>query len=122
MPSLCRFLGDHDYEQETAIHSAVNSRWVEAEEVPLEFDWRNENNYTVHAIRNQGGCGSCWSFGTSESLSDRFALFTDGQIDVVFSPQYMVSCWSGKAGRGGYTPIGIAAPSARILFPFRLRL
>mmetsp|Transcript_18182 Transcript_18182/g.13223 ORF Transcript_18182/g.13223 Transcript_18182/m.13223 type:complete len:143 (-) Transcript_18182:550-978(-) len=63
--------------------------------VPASFDGRQEWGSCVHPIRDQASCGSCWAFGSSESLSDRFCIDSKGAIDVVLSPQYQVSCDSG---------------------------
>jgi cathepsin B len=66
-----------------------------------EFDARKEWGSKVHAIRNQGQCGSCWAFGATEALSDRFAI--EEGVDVVLSPQHLVSCDRGNFGcNGGY--------------------
>lgn len=66
-----------------------------------EFDSRKQWGKKVHEIRNQGQCGSCWAFGATEALSDRFAI--EKNIDVVLSPQHLVSCDRGNFGcNGGY--------------------
>lgn len=44
-----------------------------------------------HPIRNQGQCGSCWSFGTSEAVSFRSCTLNQ-EIDVIMAPQQLVSC------------------------------
>ena len=65
------------------------------------FDARTKWGSKVHAIRNQGQCGSCWAFGATEALSDRFAIETS--YDVILSPQHLVSCDNGNYGcNGGY--------------------
>mmetsp|Transcript_24882 Transcript_24882/g.27532 ORF Transcript_24882/g.27532 Transcript_24882/m.27532 type:complete len:292 (+) Transcript_24882:29-904(+) len=65
------------------------------------FDARTAWPGKVHSIRNQGACGSCWAFGATEALSDRFNIEQD--IDVVLSPQHLVSCDTGNYGcQGGY--------------------
>ncbi len=48
----------------------------------------------VHPVRDQGSCGSCWAFATSEMASDRFCIENDGDSSeqVVFSPQDLVDC------------------------------
>ena len=37
-----------------AIRAGQNSGYVEASEIPAEFDWRKEIKGVVHAIRDQG--------------------------------------------------------------------
>uniref|UniRef100_A0A7S3NH55 Peptidase C1A papain C-terminal domain-containing protein n=1 Tax=Euplotes harpa TaxID=151035 RepID=A0A7S3NH55_9SPIT len=65
------------------------------------FDARAQWPDFVHSIMNQGQCGSCWAFGATEALSDRFAIASNGQINVVLSPQYLVSCDDGNMGCNG---------------------
>jgi len=71
--------------------------------VPTNFDSRTQWGGKVHAIRDQQQCGSCWAFGASEALSDRFAIKSGGKVDVVLSPEDMVSCDTSDMGcNGGY--------------------
>ncbi|XP_068682472.1 uncharacterized protein [Montipora foliosa] len=63
-----------------------------ASEIPDAFDSRTKWPGSIHPIRNQGSCGSCWVFGASEVLSDRFAIRTGNVIDVVLSAQQLVDC------------------------------
>jgi len=82
--------------------------------LPKTFDGRIEwPAGCVHAIRDQGNCGSCWAFSISESLSDRGCVATGGGTNVVLSPQHLVTCannaWAGKNGcAGGYLVQGWA--------------
>jgi len=62
------------------------------EELPENFDAREKWPECIHPIRNQAKCGSCWAHGASEVLSDRFCIHSDGKINVVLSPQDLVSC------------------------------
>jgi cathepsin B len=57
---------------------------------PASFDARTKWPGSIHPIRNQEQCGSCWAFGATEALSDRFAI--QGGPNVVLSPQDLVSC------------------------------
>lgn len=70
---------------------------------PTAFDSRDEWPGCVHEIRDQQQCGSCWAFAASEALSDRFCIASGKKVNVVLSPQDMVSCDKGNFGcDGGY--------------------
>jgi cathepsin B len=60
--------------------------------LPAAFDARKVWPECVHAILNQGDCGSCWAFAASEVLSDRFCILSNGSVNVVLSPQHLLSC------------------------------
>lgn len=78
---------------------------VEASQVPDSIDGRTQWGSCVHPIRDQAQCGSCWAFGASEALSDRFCIASNGSIDVILSPQDLVSCDTVNMGcDGGYVP------------------
>ena len=67
------------------------------------FDARDKWGASIHEIRDQARCGSCWAFGATEALSDRFAIAGE---DVILSPQYLVSCDNGNYGcNGGYLDV-----------------
>jgi cathepsin B len=72
---------------------------------PVNFDSRTQWPGCVHAVLDQGQCGSCWAFGATESLSDRFCIETSKKTNVVLSPESLVSCdWEGNFGCGGGIP------------------
>ena len=71
--------------------------------LPDAFDARESWPSCVHPIRDQQSCGSCWAFAASEVLSDRFCIASNGDVDVVMSPQDLVSCDKNDLGcNGGY--------------------
>jgi C1A family cysteine protease len=71
--------------------------------LPANFDARTQWSTCVHAIRDQASCGSCWAFGASEALSDRFCIASGGKTNVVLSPEDMVACDTAElACDGGY--------------------
>lgn len=59
---------------------------------PTNFDSRVQWPDCAHEVRDQQSCGSCWAFGASEALSDRFCVASEGKINVVLSPEDMVEC------------------------------
>jgi cathepsin B len=76
---------------------------LRAESIPASFDSRTQWPSCIHAIRDQGQCGSCWAFGATESFSDRLCIATNGATNVVLSPEDLVSCDSSNYGcQGGY--------------------
>jgi len=61
-------------------------------DLPTHFNSNERWPECTHAIRDQGHCGSCWAHAASEVLSDRFCIASGNKINVVLSPQYLVSC------------------------------
>ena len=57
-------------------------------DLPPAFDWRANGGCTP--IKNQGGCGSCWAFGTVGALECSIKI-KDNQT-VILSEQWLVSC------------------------------
>lgn len=68
---------------------------------PTDFDARTQWPSYIHPIRDQQQCGSCWAFGSSEAFSDRIAIATNGKVNVVLSPEDLVSCDKTDYGCGG---------------------
>jgi cathepsin B len=67
-----------------------------------QFDGRTQWPGCDWAIKDQGQCGSCWSFGLSESFADVWCI-ANGQKNIILSAQDAVSCDSSDYGcNGGY--------------------
>jgi len=73
--------------------------------LPKEFDWRDKDGQNwVTPVRDQGGCGSCWAFGSIAQL-ESVKMIAEGtpDPDLDLSEQYIVSCDSINYGcSGGY--------------------
>lgn len=77
-------------------------------ELPASLDWRNATPSVVTPIKEQGLCGSCWAFATTEVIESAVAIAT-GKLSVL-GPQQLVSCapnpeeCGGTGGCSGSTP------------------
>ncbi|KAG8542070.1 hypothetical protein GDO81_027543, partial [Engystomops pustulosus] len=73
--------------------------------LPDAWDWRNVQGYNfVSPVRNQGSCGSCYSFSTMGMLEARIRVSTKLQQTPILSPQQVVSCSEYSQGCDGGFP------------------
>ena len=54
-----------------------------------EVDWVKKG--VVHAVKNQGQCGSCWAFATTAALESAYAIFK-GEKGSDLAEQELVDC------------------------------
>jgi len=73
------------------------------EDLPENFHYKDKWPQCFHQIRDQQQCGSCWAFAASEVVSDRFCISSNSAVNVVLSPQDLISCDKQDFGcEGGY--------------------
>jgi len=74
--------------------SQENRPLLQNVDLPVNYDSRQKypNCKGMHTILNQGQCGSCWAFGSTEALSDLFCIQSNGTINTILSPETLVSC------------------------------
>lgn len=78
------------YKRNSARHSAdVEVLEVENPARPKSIDWRLTE--AVTPIKNQGQCGSCWSFSAVETLESREFIIAKQPLKVL-SEQELVDC------------------------------
>ncbi|RJO68661.1 MAG: hypothetical protein C4523_07180 [Myxococcales bacterium] len=71
---------------------------------PAYFNWRDKDgrDWTT-PVRSQGGCGSCWAFGSLAALEAAINIYVgDADFDYDLSEQAMVSCGLGSCDYGGF--------------------
>jgi cathepsin L len=64
---------------------------------PASVDWVAAG--AVTPVKNQGNCGSCWSFSTTGALEGAYEIKNDNLLS--FSEQQLVSCDTTDAGCNG---------------------
>lgn len=64
---------------------------------PASLDWRDQG--VVTPVKDQGDCGSCWAFATTENVESYAAMASD-KLEVL-SPQQLVTCAPNPLDCGG---------------------
>ena len=64
--------------------------------VPVSKDWRKE--YKVSSVKNQGNCGSCWSFSATGSVESAWAI--ENNVLYNLSQQELIDCSTSYGNKG----------------------
>ena len=62
---------------------------VKSLEAPDAYEWNNFNMVTP--VKNQGACGSCWTFSTVGSMESHWNILGKGR-NITFAEQQLVDC------------------------------
>ena len=89
---------------------------AELRALPAEVDWRKKG--VVTPPKDQGGCGSCWTFGAVESIESAWAIATGNLL--VLSEQQIVDCCPNPDGCGGTG--GCEGGTAQIVYDYVVKI
>lgn len=96
-----RLLGYKKSIAATMPKSPLATEWnhpaVRLEDLPQEVDWRDKG--VVTPVKDQGRCGSCWTFATAETIESHWAIKT-GQLPIL-SEQQILDCTPNPDQCGG---------------------
>ena len=68
---------------------------------PSSFDWRDRN--VVTSVKDQGSCGSCWTFAAAAYAESRLIISGDyNKNNIDLSEQYLLQCTDYSTCSGGY--------------------
>jgi len=113
--STCRVCNDWNSIGGAKILSPLPQEYITADSLPTDFFWGSINGVNLLTVpRNQHipqYCGSCWAFGTTSSISDRFNVlrYQKGQSlwpGVNLAPQVLINENAGGTCNGGM-PIAV---------------
>lgn len=74
----------------SATHSPRGNRAPPARDLPDHVDWREKG--VISEVKNQGHCGSCWTFATVGCLEAHMAIKYDTWRAPRLSEQQLVDC------------------------------
>jgi len=75
----------------------VETPHVNLATLPISVDWRDKN--IVTPVKDQGDCGSCWTFATAELTESYWAMAT-GKLNIL-SEQQILDCTPNPDHCGG---------------------
>jgi cathepsin L len=77
--------------------AATSSKNSPSSKNPPSMSWMEYQS----PVKNQGGCGSCWAFATTEVVESHIAIARNSTEVPVLAPQTLVSCMKNPNKCGG---------------------
>jgi len=96
-----------DINRRYVVSETNHNMMMNARSIPESFDASKQwPKCDIQVSRVQGNCGSCWAFGSTVALGDRFCIARNFTAPLKLSPQYAVSCFENLNGcNGGFTDL-----------------
>ena len=89
-PQKCSATNTVGVPGETTNLRGASDNKKKAADLPPSLDWRSRG--IVSEVKNQGGCGSCWTFSTTGALESHLALKAGAWRAPRLSEQQLVDC------------------------------
>ena len=89
-PQKCSATNTVGVPGETAHLRGASDNKKKTADLPPSIDWRSRG--IVSEVKNQGGCGSCWTFSTTGALESHLALKAGAWRAPRLSEQQLVDC------------------------------
>lgn len=73
-------------------------------------DWRKGEHIAVTRVKDQGQCGSCWSFASTGTIEGAWARHNNYTRRDAFAEQQIVDCsksYGNEGCRGGFLDAGV---------------
>lgn len=95
---LDKSLLHHSKFKKSAKKSAPTAyKFLDVKDLPSKMDWRDRG--VITPVKNQGSCGSCWAFASTETAESHWALHT-GDLQEL-SEQFILDCVGNPDKCGG---------------------
>merc|ERR1712179_428866 len=71
---------------------------ISTKDLPASVDWREKG--AISKVKNQGQCGSCWAFATTEMIESYAQISSQEMVEL--STQQVTSCTPNPVNCGGF--------------------